>query len=367
MLKNSVKSLILIALLLSGAEYTQAQKSGKVSKKEKHPRNVIIMIGDGMGLAQMYAAYTATDGKLRLAEFEHIALSKTYSANDYTTDSGAGGTAIACGVKTNNGMIGMNPDSVAVKSILRLAEEHGLSTGLVVSCDVTHATPASFVASVPNRKQSEDIAKQYLDTDIDVFIGGGYDAFAKRSDSLNLIDQLVKRNYQVATAIPAMLEVNSGKLAALLYPAHPPRVSEGRGDMLSLSVAKAIDLLKTNKDGFVLMVEGSQIDWGGHGNDTDYVVEEVIDFDKAIGVALDFARHDQQTLVIITADHETGGMANAGGNFKTGEAKGAFTTGNHSAIPVPTYAFGPGAENFKGIIENTDIFRLMSKLLGFSK
>lgn len=366
---NMKKIFVFAAILLqitASVPELKAQKTAKESGREHLPKNIILMIGDGMGLAQMYAAYTASCGTLHMAEFNQIALVKTFSASDYITDSGAGGTAIACGIKTNNGMIGMGPDSIPVKSILKLAEDKGLSTGIVVTCDVTHATPAAFVASVKSRKQTEDIALQYLKTDIDVFIGGGRDAFANRRDSLNLLDSLAKHNYTVASTIPAMLNVNQGKLAALLYPGHPPKFSEGRGDMLSLSTEKALELLSKNQKGFFMMVEGSQIDWGGHDNDLDYIVNETLDFDKAVGIALEFARKNGETLVIVTADHETGGLANMEGNFETGQTGGRFTTDDHSGIPVPLYAYGPGSGNFKGMIDNTDIFRLMRKLLNLS-
>lgn len=323
------------------------------------------MIGDGMGLSQMYATYTYKGGHLNMLRCEQVALVTTFSANDYTTDSGAAGTALACGVKTNNGMIGMTPDSMPAESILKLADKNGLSTGMVVSCDITHATPASFIASVPSRKLTEDIAIQLLDTDIDVFIGGGSDRFTKREDKLNLMDSLVARKFQIVESLSGLSQINEGKLAAMLYPEHPPKVSEGRGDMLGIGTEKAIELLAKNPAGFFMMVEGSQIDWGGHDNDVAYIISETVDFDQAVGIALDFAEKDGETLVVITADHETGGMSNLEGSFKEHRADGKFTTPNHSAEPVILYAFGPGSQHFKGMIDNTDVFRLIKELYGF--
>lgn len=323
------------------------------------------MIGDGMGLAQMYAASTATQDNLRMTQCPNIALVKTFSDSDYITDSAAAGTAIATGHKTTNGMIGMLPDKTPVSSILKYAENHGLSTGLVVTCDITHATPASFIANVESRKMTEEIARQFLYTDIDVFIGGGYDNFTKRTDSLNLIDSLLVRDYQIAQTIDEMNAINQGKLAALLYPKHPTRISEGRGDMLPVSTAKALELLSKNEHGFFLMVEGSQIDWGGHDNDLDYILNETLDFDKACGIALDFAGKNGETLVIITADHETGGLSLPVDEFNSGKPEGKFSTGDHSAIPVPLYAKGPGGDQFHGFIDNTDIFKNIYRLFGF--
>lgn len=366
MKKNSLLSAALI-LTLTFTMSLPVSAGGAKEKKAKNPKNVILLIGDGMGLAQVYAAYTAACGNLNITSIDHIALVKTNSASNYITDSGAGGTAIACGEKTTNGMIGMTPEKVPLTSILKHASAHKLSTGIVATSDVTHATPASFVASVESRKMAEHIAYQYHTSGIDVFIGGGSDHFIRRSDNLNLFDSLQSRNFQVVQTIPAMMEVKSGRMAALLYPEHPPKISEGRGDMLSLSTDKAISLLSQNRKGFFLMIEGSQIDWGGHDNNIGYVVNEALDFDKAVGIALDFAKKNGETLVIVTADHETGGLSNLEGDFTTGHAGGKFITDDHSGIPVPLFAYGPGSHLFKGLMENTEIFFLAMKALGLNQ
>lgn len=339
-----------------------AQKKSRFAPNVESPKNIILLIGDGMGLPQVYAAMSASRDNLNITRMPNTALVKTFSVDDYITDSAAAGTAMACGVKTNNGMLGMLPDKSSVKSILHISEDHGLATGIVVSCDVTHATPAAFIASVESRKMAQEIALQYLDSGVDVFVGGGRENFNERADSLNLIDSLLFRNYQVVNTIPAMMEVTSGKLAGILYPAHPPKYSEGRGDMLSIATSKAIELLVQNPKGFFLMVEGSQIDWAGHDNDIKYMLDETLDFDMAVGVALDFAEKNGETLVIVTADHETGGFTNLGGNFLSGEAFGKFSTGEHSGTLVPLFTYGPGADGFEGILDNTEIFKLMIKL-----
>lgn len=363
--KPKKKTAIFLLLLTLIALTSPLQSNNTSPRHPKSPRNIILLIGDGMGLAQMYAAYTTSRDKLNMTSCANICLVTTFSGSDYITDSAASGTAIATGFKTTNGMIGMLPDGTPLRSILKYAGDHRLSTGLVATSAITHATPASFIASVRNRGMYEEIARQFLDSGIDVFIGGGYDNFARRSDGLNLIDSLKSRNYTTVTSIPEMMQVEEGKLAALLYPNHAPKLSEGRGDMLSLATSKALDLLSKNNKGFFLMVEGSQIDWGGHDNDLAYIESETIDFDKACGLALDFAARDGETLVIITADHETGGLSLTGGNLQSGTADGSFSTKNHSAIPVPLYAQGPGYENFHGLIDNTDIFRIMAALFGF--
>ena len=329
---------------------------------QKKPKNVIFLIGDGMGIAQVYAGMVANGNKLALERCTYSGFSKTYSANNFTTDSGAGGTALACGVKTNNGMIGMSPDSVAAQSILELAEMNGLSTGIVVACALTHATPASYIAHQINRDMYDEIATDFLKTDIDVFIGGGRKYFEKRTDNRNLIEELKQKNYLIADNLEDVKAVKSGKLAGLLYDDHNPAMPE-RGNMLPESTVAAIDILDNNKKGFFLMIEGSQIDWAGHDNNSKQVVKEMLDFDKTIEKALDFAQKDGNTLVIITADHETGGMTIMNGKFGTDEMKVGFSTKSHSGVPVPVFAFGPGAENFTGIMENVSFKTKIEKLL----
>lgn len=328
----------------------------------KQPKNVIFLIGDGMGLAQIYLGMVENGNKLELERMKNVGFSKTYSANNFVTDSGAGGTALATGVKTNNHMIGMGPDSVAVESILHLAERNKLATGVVAACAVTHATPASFVAHQVDRNMNEEIAADYLKTDIDVFIGGGKKYFENRSDGRNLIDELKSKSYQVVTSMNEVVKVKSGKLAGLVHEDQLPQASE-RGDYLPEATKAAIDILDNNKKGFFLMVEGSQIDWAGHSNDAAMMAREMIDFDKTIGAVLDYAQKEGNTLVIVTADHETGGLSLIGGNIEQKKAKTNYALKNHTGIPVPVFAYGLGAEQFMGFMQNVDFKNKISKLL----
>ena len=331
--------------------------------KGKKPKNIILMIGDGMGVSQVFAGITANGGTLFLDNFRHIGFSKTSSSSHYITDSAAGGTAISTGVKTYNGAIGVDPDGKPVKTILQEAIESGLAGGLVSTSAITHATPASFIAHQAKRSSYEAIAADFLNTDIDVFIGGGYKHFTEREDGRNLARELEAKGYQVLQGINEISGVKTGKLAGLTASEHNGRVAE-RGDMLPVSTKTAMNILKNNKKGFFLMVEGSQIDWAGHAKNTTYTVEDMLDFDKAVGVALEFAFTDKQTLVIVTADHETGGMALGGGNFKTGMVKGDFTSTDHTGVMVPVFAFGPGSEHFTGFFDNTEIVKRIETLLG---
>lgn len=353
-----MKTLLAIILLLPMFGFSQ---------KEKHPKNIILMIGDGMGVAQIYAGLTANHGKLNLEQCTTVGFHKNQASDKYVTDSAAGATAFACGQKTYNGAIGVDASGKSIPTILEIAERNGLATGLVATCSITHATPACFISHQASRSLDENIALDFLKTDVDVFIGGGRKFFTNRTDGLNLSDSLKVRGYQIANTITEVKQVKSGKLAAFLADEQQSKFSAGRGDELVKSTEVALNLLKSNKKGMFLMIEGSQIDWGGHGNDTQYIIDEMIDFDNAIGNVLDFAKKDGNTLVIITADHETGGFSIIGGDMKTGQVEGKFTTGNHTGVMIPVFAYGPGADKFSGIYENTDIFHKMINAFRFIK
>lgn len=327
------------------------------------PKNIILFIGDGMGVSQIHAALTANKGQLFLNNFKHIGFQTTYSANNYITDSAAAGTALSTGTKTYDAGIGVNADTVAIENIREKLASKGLATGVVSTSAVTHATPAAFVAHQPFRYMYEAIAADFLKTDIDVFIGGGYDHFTKREDKRDLVTELKNKGYQVVSNTMDLSNIKTGKLAGLVAKEHTPTVLDGRGDMLEVATETAIRLLNQNDKGFFVMIEGSQIDWGGHANSTPYIVSETLDMDKAVGKALAFAALDKETLIIVTADHETGGMGITGGDSKTGRVEASYVWGNHTALMVPVFAFGPGAEKFTGIYDNTDIPKKIMDLL----
>lgn len=335
----------------------------------KKAKNIILMIGDGTGASQIYAAFTANKGKLHYNRMPVAGFSITNSSDAYITDSASGATVYAAGVKTYNGAIGVDKDTIRVRTILEEAEQRQLATGLVATCAITHATPASFIAHQPQRRMYEEIAADFLDTDIDLFIGGGHNHFngKKRKDKRDLIGELQAKGYIQTNTFDELKEVDTKstyKLAAFLAGEHQPRYPQ-RGEQLAVSTKTALEILAKNDKGFFLMIEGSQIDWGGHADNTTYIVQEAYDFDRAIGQVLDFAAKDGETLVIVTADHETGGFSLNGGNLETGEVVGKFTTGGHTGVMVPVFAFGPQAELFGGIQQNSDIYFSMIRALGW--
>ncbi|HKK18816.1 MAG TPA: alkaline phosphatase, partial [Opitutales bacterium] len=242
------------------------------------------------------------------------------------------------------------------------AEDHGLATGLVSTSAITHATPAAFIAHNESRYNYEEIATDFLKTDIDVFIGGGLDHFEKRSDGRDLVAELEQKGYQIVRSQEAFTQVESGKLAALTNPLHTERIRE-RGKYLEAATRTALAILDNDPEGFFLMVEGSLVDFGGHAASTIYVVEETLDFDRAVGVALEFAAQNKETLVIVTADHETGGMAVLNGDESTGRVEASFATHAHTGLLVPLMVFGPGSSAFTGFIDNTELNQLMRAAL----
>lgn len=327
-------------------------------------KNVILMVGDGMGLTQITGGMYANGDKLMLEKLKKIGFIKTYSGDNLITDSAAGATAFSCGVKTYNKAIGVNMDTVAVETILETAKKKGLATGLVATASITHATPASFYAHRPFRKQMENNVADLFVTQPDVFMGGGKNFFEARQDDRNISNELREAGYSIVYNV-ADVPADASKVGVLIADKEPPSIAEGRGDYLVEATEKSLDILSKDEDGFFLMVEGSQIDWGGHANESDYITSEMIDFDKAIGKVLEFAEQDGQTLVIITADHETGGYAIVKGDVNNkADFEGTFNTDYHTATMIPVFSYGPQADEFTGIYQNTDIFHKMKAALG---
>jgi alkaline phosphatase len=356
MQKFNLYSCWLLAFILTvSASHAQQQRPAKYPKA----KNIILMIGDGMGVSQVFAAYTAQKGQAHMMTFPVTGFSLTQSESHYITDSGAGGTALSTGKRTYNGAVGVDMNKQPLPTILEIAKQNGLATGIVVSSSITHATPADFYAHQASRAQDEEIAADFLKVQPDVAIGGGYKAFANRKDGRNLIQELKQAGYQVADSTADLSSYKSGRLVALMAQVHPAKITAGRGELLPNGTKTALNILSQNKKGFFLMVEGSQIDWAGHDNDVNTIVQETVDFDKAVGIALDFAKKDGNTLVIVTADHETGGFAITEGNIAEGKVGGKFVSKDHTAVMVPVFAYGPGAEAFMGVQLNTDIFKKM--------
>ena len=342
-------SLVILALLPSC--------NNKKEEPQEQPKamNVIYMIGDGMALPQVYAAMLASHEKMTFSQFPYIGVVDTHSASNDITDSAAAGTALASDHKTNNAMLGVNPDSIPVKTVLEVMAEQGKETGIVVSSYVTHATPAAFYAKVPHRKQYEDIAVQMAENPyLNLIIGGGMKHFNQRKDSLDLVARMENElGWKVYDTLDN-IDITCKKYAVMANDNHMPPAAE-RGDFLPRAVKTALKTLDSAENGFFLMVEGSQIDFACHGNDSTWMMDEMLDFDYAIKVALDYAKEKGNTLVVVTADHETGGLTLPDPQGKYTNVVFNYSTGSHTCLPVLVYAYGPGAEQFTGWMQNTEL------------
>jgi alkaline phosphatase len=315
--------------------------------------NVIYMIGDGMALPQVYAAMLASHDPMTFSQFPYIGVVDTRSASNDITDSAAGGTALASDHKTNNAMLGMNPDSIPVKTVLEVLAEQGKETGIVVTSYVTHATPAAFYAKVPHRKQYEDIAVQMAENPyLNLIIGGGMKHFNQRKDSLDLVSRMENELGWTVYDTLDNIDVTCKKYAVMADDNHMPHAAD-RGDFLPRAVKTALKSLDDAENGFFLMVEGSQIDFACHGNDSTWMMDEMLDFDYAVKVALDYAKEKGNTLVVVTADHETGGLTLPDPQGHYTNVVFDYSTGSHTCLPVLVYAYGPGAEQFTGWMQNT--------------
>ncbi|HHS95537.1 MAG TPA: alkaline phosphatase [Phaeodactylibacter sp.] len=364
-----LSTLLLIIACFSSQTTTESDTGLLITNEHTMPKNIILLIGDGMGISQITAAMYSNDNKISFERFPVVGLHKSHASNNLITDSAAGATAFACGVKTYNGAIGVNADTLPVKTILEMAEERGLATGLVATSTIVHATPASFVAHIKQRSLYEDIAADFLKVEVDYLVGGGKKYFDRReNDDRNLVEELQEKGYEVSDYFQSSFEKapmsKHFNFAYFTADDNPLPVSKGRDYLLPATNAGIRFLKKRSDKGFFMMVEGSQIDWGGHANKSEYIVSELLDFDKVVNAVLDFAKADGETLVIVTADHETGGYAIVKGS-RMDSLKTTFSTTYHTADLIPVFAYGPGARAFSGIYENTAIFYKMKNALGW--
>lgn len=342
-------------------------------QNEPEVKNIILMVGDGMGLAQVTSLMIENEYQpINIERAPVGGFVKTYSANNRVTDSSASATTYATGHKTNNSYLSVDTLGRPLPTILERAEARGMATGLVASIYVQHATPAAFYAHNTDRGQNREIALDLVGSGVDVVIGGGMRYLTKenRPDGRDLRGELEQKGYIMVDSLGGLDNVTEGNAMALVH-LDFPFVAQGRDpEYLPAATAKALEILTNNSkgDGFFLMVEGSHIDHACHANNAREMIPEMRDFDNAVGVALDYAETHPGTLVIILADHETGGLSIPSGNadFLRAESGIEFKwgTGGHSAVMIPLFAYGPRAEYFSGVLENDEVGRRMQQVLG---
>ncbi len=356
-------------------------------------KNIILMVPDGMGLADVTATRIYKNGldgaPLSFETLKHIGYQRTYSANSTITDSAPAASAWACGEKFNNGEISFHGDGRPFKpSILELAKKKGKSTGLVATSTITHATPASFGSHVINRNCENEIARQFVEvTGVDLLLGGGVDKFKSvKADQCGTAGDFIQvaqgKGYTVAYSkneLDRAVADGSKKVLGLFNAAgltpeysRAPGISEPR--LPEMTVA-ALNLLDKNRHGFFLMVEGSQVDWANHAKDYPYQLGEMLAFDESVKVVRDWINADEErkekTLLIVVADHDTGGFAVNGPQtalLKAGEkVEAGWTTGNHTGVDTIIWSEGPGSKALARAIDNTDIYGVMVKAMAGSK
>ncbi len=348
------------------------------------------MIGDGMGPQQILMGMYSSQQPLHFMKFKDIGLKTTHSADNLVTDSAYDATAMATGEKTYNKAISVDINKKSLKTIMELAKEKGYSIGVVVTSSLTNATPAAFLAHSESRENEYEIAEDIIQIEPDIALGGGLKFFQNRMDGKDLIKALESKNYQIFYDWKEIntnnLDINRKAIGLFASTGMPPVVSTKVNqnskyapylaenadinnvrskEFLPLMTQFAIEYLNKKGKPFILMVEGSQIDFAGHNMDAPYLTEEVLDFDKAIGVAYEFVERSKNTLLVITADHETGGFAITGGKIESGKLivpETKYLYEKHTSTLIPVFAYGVGSEEFRGIYDNTDIFKKIIKL-----
>jgi alkaline phosphatase len=315
-----VSALAFGSLSWSGADRVSAKGN---PNKEPEIKNVIFLIGDGMGVSYTSAyRYLKDNPGTKVAErteFDKYLVGQqmTYPEDSAQniTDSASAATAMSAGVKTYNAAIAVDNDKSEVKTVLEAAKEKGKATGLVATSEITHATPASFGAHDENRKNMNSIADDYYNElikgkhKIDVLLGGGKSNFVR--PDVNLAKAFEKDGYSYVTDKNQMLKDKNEQVLGLFASEGLPKMIDRPSETPSLAdmTSSAIQRLNKDKDGFFLMVEGSQVDWAGHDNDIVGAMSEMEDFEKAYKAAIEFAKKDKHTLVVATADHSTGGFS----------------------------------------------------------
>jgi alkaline phosphatase len=340
---------------------SEIQDPVKIKSFEKvKPKNIILLIGDGTGFNQIALSRMAIagyDSRLYLDKLPFTGISLTHSADNIVTDSAAAATAWSTGHKTNNKFLSIKPNKEVLQTLPEKLYRKGFLSGLVATSSITHATPAAFYAHVDNRYKEKEIARQLQGSSIDIALGGGKKFFDIDQENINYLYNL--------NDLPKDGPGTSKRVIGL-FANDGIRRSEASPTQLAMTSAAIEHLLSrtSNCSGFFLMSEGSQIDWAGHDNDAKKMIEEFRDFDATIKEVIKFINKNKNTLLIVTADHETGGLQIL--KKSKNLIKVQWGTGSHTAGPVGVFSYGPGAENFEGTMDNTDIHNKILNLLSFS-
>ena len=332
---------------------------------KKAPKNIILMIGDGTGLGQIASGYYANGGKLTVTNLKAWGWVTTQSADDFTTDSAASGTAYACGIKTKNYTVGLDADGNPAPNIPEIVSEKGIISGVLSTDDLNGATPASFFAHQKNRGMTAEIWGDLPSSKLTFWSAGSQEQFAAQSAETRAA---IMENFTVVKDLNDPVAASAERLGYLPTAVQSGYIKDGRTDYLPTTTRYALRFLKercARRKGFFIMIEGARIDKASHANVYDSMVLEMLDFDQAIEEAIRFADEDGETLVIISADHETGGATLMGGDPAKGNVNGLFVSDWHTPSPVPIFAYGPHSQDFMGIQGNDEVAqKIIKPLLG---
>ncbi|PID95336.1 MAG: alkaline phosphatase [Bacteroidetes bacterium] len=355
--------MVVMAFLGGCTHHPPEQPEKPWNCREGMPEKVILFIGDGMGGAQVTAARMVNDGYLNMQSMTVSGLMATSCADRVVTGSAASATAMATGTKTNYGMIGMDPGGKPLVNICEYLKDKGFAVGVISTASLQDATPAAFYGHVLSRRMKAELGYQMAYADVDVLIGGGSFWLREREDGLNLVDTMLHRGYHFYEHIDDVPSEVSGRLLVVQAAHHLPEIGAGRGDFLSKAVSVGISCLERTGKPWFLMVENEHIDLAAHENDQAKMLAEVLDMDKALGVALNHTAREEDLLVVVTADHECGGYSIIGGDVAEGIVEGSFQGDNHTAVDVPVFAQGPGELLFAGMYDNTALFHKIALLM----
>ncbi|WP_343329339.1 alkaline phosphatase [Polaribacter staleyi] len=341
--------------LVTATSFSKVYKpTFKSDKKQTPVKNIILLIGDGNGLAQISSTALINNGELSLTQLKSIGFIKTQAADDFTTDSAAAGTALATGKKTNNRAIGTDINGKSLENITEILHKKNYSTAVITTDNILGATPASFYAHAKDRSDNATISEDLINSKLNLFIGGGSSTF-KNTNLTN--------DFKIISSIKDLKNTTDDKVGIFMSEHGMKSIIDGRGHMLAEATKTGLEFLSKKEKPFFLMIEAAKIDHAGHSNDTAGILAESIDFDKAITEALTFADNNQETLVIITADHETSGFSIPQGNVKKHQIEGYFASYDHTGIMVPIFAYGPKSDEFQGIYENNKVFSKILEVL----
>lgn len=329
----------------------------------KKVKNVILLVGDGMGLAQVCAADAINEG-LSMLNTKKVGLQRTQASDSYTTDSAAAGSALATGKKHNNRHISMSPEGDPYASLTDLFYDKGYACGVLTLGNLADATPAAFYGHSTERDNSDEITDWLLEGKLTFLGGSGMHVFTERKDSKDILGELRKAGYAICAATE---EINKTKGKVICVDERMEKAAtEPTLTLLADATHNAIAKLTEEKKskGFFLMVEGAKIDYAGHANSLPGSILETLSFDLAVAEALKFADSNGETLVIVTADHETGGLSLVDGDMKHKSITVHYMTDDHTSIMLPVFVYGPQSDAFTGIYENTEIFDKVLKVTG---